>query len=339
MSHSLSSLLFYPFEKNILEWPSGEILLWNTQYSMAAKMLPSFDCVNSFKPDALTWDISFAAKLSKDKIYKTILCEVPKQKTAAFYMLARSLQQLEENGLLLAMASNDAGGKRLEKWFQEFGLAPQSASKQKCRIVWARKTQVNKETIDKYMKQGAPQKIILQDKAYITQAGIFGWDKIDKGSALLAHYLPDTLSGVGADFGCGYGYLSSQILSKPSKIKKLYAIDADYNALECAKANLKDYEGNVDIVYAWEDLTKAPEISEKLDWIVMNPPFHEGKKTDAAIGQSFIEAAFLSLKKHGILYMVANVHLPYERALLDKFTTVEKSIEENGFKIFKAKLV
>ena len=34
--------------------------------------------------------------------------------------------------------------------------------------------------------------------------------------------------------------------------------------------------------------------------------------------------------------MVANRHLPYEPILGNRFTTVDKIIEKNGFKIFKA---
>lgn len=336
MSDPISPLLFYPFEKNMLADLSGATLLWNAQYCGTSNNLENFDCVNNFKPSADTWYKSVEPTLDRSKKYQNILCEIPKQKEAAFYMLALGLNQMEENGLLLAVASNDAGGKRLEKWFTDFGLSPQSTSKQKCRIVWARKGNINQSVVEEYLALGQPKKLTLGDQVYTTQAGVFGWDKIDIGSALLLDYLPEILSGVGADFGCGYGYLSHQILARQHKIKKLYAFDADYNALECAKENLKNYEKDIEISYGWEDLTKIPVLSEKLDWVVMNPPFHDGKNTSSVLGEKFIETAAATLKKEGVLYMVANAHLPYERALQNHFSSITKVAEEKGFKIFIA---
>ena len=75
---------------------------------------------------------------------------------------------------------------------------------------------------------------------------------------------------------------------------------------------------------------------KNLDFIVMNPPFHEGKKTNVEIGKAFISNAFEELKSGGILYMVANAHLPYEAVLSEKFSTIEKKFEGQGFKIFAA---
>ena len=47
-----------------------------------------------------------------------------------------------------------------------------------------------------------------------TEAGDFGWDKIDRGSAFLIDYLPQFLSDYKnasqtlLDLGCGYGYIA-----------------------------------------------------------------------------------------------------------------------------------
>ena len=62
----------------------------------------------------------------------------------------------------------------------------------------------------------------------------------------------------------------------------------------------------------------------------------KGRKQIVIIGQKFIETAASSLKKSGVLYMVANAHLPYEAHLQRYFASVEKTIEEQGFKVFKA---
>ena len=340
MSKNISSLLFYPFEKGQLDDFNFEAktLFWNAQYFPDMMQFGNHIAVQSFKADADILE-NYKVKNSPEFIdgkYKNIFCVLPKQKEASFYMLARCLDALEDSGLLMAVAANDAGGKNIEKWLKQLGVNPTSLSKNKCRIVWAYKNEINQEKIEHYIDQGSPKNINVQDYIFTTQVGIFGWNKIDKGSQILTQYLPDNLSGIGADFGCGYGYLSDMLLQKSPKIKKLYMLEADYNALECAKINLKKYEDNFDLHYDWIDLTQEKNIPKNLDWIVMNPPFHEGKKANNVIGVDFIVNASNALKKNGRLYMVANVHLPYDKTLEYNFSTVEKLYEENGFKVFVA---
>lgn len=340
MSQLLSELLSYPYEKEQLIQPDQEAqtLIWGAEYT-AALATRQTAWIQSFKPyaDHLgNKNIQVVQSPEKNKQYQQAFCVLPKQKEESLYILASCLDSLEDKGILIAAASNDAGGKRLEKWFQELGIKPNSLSKSKCRIVWGNKVAPNKEKIKHYIEAGSPQEITIENQTFCTKPGIYGWNKIDQGSKILVENLPHNLSGTGADFGCGYGYLSKKILDGNRQLKKLYAIDADYNAVLCCQKNLKQYEENISIEYLWEDLTKRPDNITSLDWIVMNPPFHEGKDTHIDVGQKFIETAALSLRKKGVLYMVANAHLPYEKMLQTLFESTEKIIEKQGFKIFKA---
>ena len=88
--------------------------------------------------------------------------------------------------------------------------------------------------------------------------------------------------------------------------------------------------------FAWEDLTTANAARRSLDFIVMNPPFHEGKLSKSALGLQFIETAAQSLKTGGQLWMVANAHLPYEEALQKNFKSCRKIFEGEGFKVLQA---
>jgi len=143
--------------------------------------------------------------------------------------------------------------------------------------------------------------------------------------------LPEKLKGTGADFGCGYGYLARQVLTRYESIKTLYCIEADHNALACAKENLSDYADKTEFI--WADLTAFTARLKTLDWVVMNPPFHEGKAADSEIGKAFISTAHRLMRKNAQLYMVANTHLPYEAHLQDTFFKVEKAAEGSGFKV------
>lgn len=339
-----NTLLFYPFEKEILPFPTAEDVCAAIECDYA----PLFDEItdlkifNSFKSQADQWSTNGSgreiAPLSPD-YYDFIFLEMPKQKLAAKALIAKSLSALKNGGHLICVAANDAGGKTLEKTVKAFGVSTQSLSKSKHRIVVAQKQELDPVEVYNAIEDGARQEMRVgqkeREEIYMTQPGIFGWNKIDLGSYLLIENLaliesPEApFKGTGADFGCGYGYLTRQILKNNPDIQKIYAIDADYHALECAKENLV----NMPVEFMWQDLTKYK--LKGLDWVIMNPPFHEGKKTDAHIGEKFIENAAHSLKPRGALYMVANSHLPYEKIMGAYFSHIEKIQEQDGFKIFK----
>ena len=332
-------MLFLPFDKGVLPFPDAgkKTLIWGAEYDPQISKMYTGQWIQSFKPYAdiiKVQGLQIAPVLSGDRLYSIILCNVPKQKEAAKYRLARSVISLEDGGVIVAAAANDAGGKRLEKWFKELGLKPFSLSKSKCRVVWAAKGTLDTNFINQFLEYGEVQKIKSGDQEFLSKAGVYGWNKIDAGSEILSSLLPSDLRGIGADFGCGYGYLSQAVLRYNQKISKLYAFDAEYEAVELCQKNLAGFEQEVECL--WHDLAYKPDGISPLDWIIMNPPFHEGKETNIDIGQKFIKTASASLRKNGPLMVVANAHLPYEEILNQEFSAVDKVTEEQGFKVFKA---
>ena len=264
--------------------------------------------------------------------YQAIYLLVPKNMTEARYLVARSFELLKDEGALYCACENKAGGTRLQKMLQQFGVEiVQQISKHKCRFVQVVNTDVDDAVVRNAIDAGAVKSV---DQIHFTsQAGIYGWDKIDKGSALLLQHVPDDLKGKIADFGCGYGYLLQHLLQRNNAIKAAYAIDADARALHVARENLK---GDSRVEYLWSDLTTPKDIPTRLDAIIMNPPFHEGKRTSSDIGIAFIKTAAACLKRDGVLYMVANNQLPYEHVLEETFHSHKLLGQEGGFKVFKA---
>jgi 16S rRNA (guanine1207-N2)-methyltransferase len=70
--------------------------------------------------------------------------------------------------------------------------------------------------------------------------------------------------------------------------------------------------------------------------VVCNPPFHSARAADPALGAAFIAAAARLLAPRGTLWLVANRHLPYERALDAQFAEVRPLGEEAGYKLVAA---
>lgn len=261
-----------------------------------------------------------------------VLMLATKQYDETRALMARGLNSLQHGGTLIVAGANDAGGKRIERDFKALGLSFASDSKHKSRVVQARKNDDIAPVAQDWIAQGDWQTIL--NGGFISRPGLFSWDRADKGSALLTAHIPPELKGRGADFGCGYGFLSAHVLAHCPAVDHVTALDADARAVEACQRNTHQFTDKVFCV--WHDLTQKPDL-HNLDFIVMNPPFHEGASTQNQLGISFIKNAAACLKSGGYLYMVANNHLPYEEVLKGLFRTVQEIGKDKGFKILRAK--
>ncbi len=328
--------LFYPFVSGELEWPevSAHTAFLNAHPDESLHNLHNPAMQQFFRPVADRLELAgyqCVPLVEGEAACDAVFVLAPKQKLEAQGMLAAAYVLLKEGGLLVCAGANHAGGNRLPGMIRQLGLCAQSLSKHKARVVWAYKSG-NADIAGQWLDDASLQPVL--EGAYQSCPGIFGWNKIDAGSALLAEFLPGDLTGGGADFGCGYGYLSLAVMEKNEGIEKLCCIDADYRALEACKVNLGT--GGPEKEYLWADLSKPLMEAGPFDWIVMNPPFHLEKATDPQLGQGLIGTAAQSLRKGGVLWMVANTHLPYEGSLSTHFTSHEKVQESGGFKIYRA---
>jgi 16S rRNA (guanine1207-N2)-methyltransferase len=269
-------------------------------------------------------DLAELAEGSLDEI----VVQAPAGAAERRYVLAQALRVLKVEGRLTALAPKDRGGLRMNKELTAFGCTIGESAKRHHRICVALKP-ATLTGIDTAIAEGAPRR--LDGDGLWTQPGVFSWDRLDPGSALLLKSLPP-MSGVGVDLGCGIGLLSHAILTSP-KVSKLTLIDLDRRAVEAARRNVADPRVEV----LWADARRGADLLSGLDFVVTNPPFHDGGGEDKGLGQAFITAAAAMLRKSGVLWIVANRHLPYEAALNEHFKTVRPVADIGGFKVYEAR--
>lgn len=241
-------------------------------------------------------------------------------------VLAHALRALAPGGRVDAMAPKDKGGSRLRKELEGFGLTvvdEPKAHHRRCRAT----VDGPLTGLDEAIEAGSAR--IVPETGLWSRPGVFAWDRIDPGTAMLAVLLPP-LKGAGADLGCGFGVLSEAVLTSDA-VTTLTGIDLDRRAVEAARLNVTDPRASFD----WADVRTLPA-SGDLDFVVMNPPFHDGGQEDRRLGQAFVRKAAELLKKGGRLWMVANRHLPYEADLNEAFLRVRVVEESAGYKIFEA---
>jgi len=240
------------------------------------------------------------------------------------YVLALVLRALKPGAALVAMAPKDKGGSRLKKELEAFGCTVVESAKRHHRICDIERPAAL-AGIDAAIAEGAPRLV----GGLWSQPGVFSWDRIDPGTAALLKALPP-LAGQGADLGGGIGVLAHAVLASPA-VTRLHLIDIDRRAVDCARRNVDDPRAE----FAWADATAEP--LEGLDFVVMNPPFHAAGWESKALGQRFIEAAHRALRKGGTLWMVANLHLPYEAVLEPLFLRAERRDGGGPYKVFEAR--
>ncbi len=138
----------------------------------------------------------------------------------------------QPGGAFTALAPKDKGGTRLRKELQAFGCAVEETARRHHRIaVCARPAHLT--GVDEALSDGGPR--LVADLGLWSQPGVFSWDRVDPGTALLLEHLP-ALSGRGADFGCGIGILARAILAS-TKVEQITLIDIDRRAIAAAQRN------------------------------------------------------------------------------------------------------
>lgn len=167
-----------------------------------------------------------------------------------------------------------------------------------------------------------------EQEGFLTYPGVFSADGIDPGSCLLSDYLVD-IEGSVCDLGAGWGYLSACLLERSPRVGSVDMVEANWLACKAARENVSAPRAAIH----WADATTW---EGRYDWVISNPPFHQGRATTPDLGRAFIKQAVKILKPNGKFRMVANRHLAYEEMLSQCFSRVEILAQEGGYKVIEA---
>lgn len=169
--------------------------------------------------------------------------------------------------------------------------------------------------------------------ALMSKPGVFGWQKIDQGSAYLIDFLPQVVERINrpidrvADLGCGYGYLS--VMAHQLLPVSFFATDNNIAAVNCCRENfaLHAIEGEVSADSCGESM------AVKVDLVLCNPPFHQGFGIETDLTERFIRSAARLLATGGYALFVVNAFIAIEDKARAYFASVVILDNNKRFKL------
>lgn len=329
--------LFLAFEQEILPHPQGSerfiaIGLHDTPPSEWHNFL---DIIQPWRPDYLRLEkagFKVFPQIGCKTLYDGGLLVLNKHRRRNENRFLQLLSAIRPGGLIVVCGDKTVGGVSFRKWVSKIIEIENSLAKNHAVSFWLRVP----DRPDEHAIEALQNPTVKTGVYFETAPGMFSHEKIDEGSALLAKCLPAKLKGKAADFGAGWGYLAAMALRHIKGITALDLYEADYEALEAARNNLAALHDTIPVGFYWQDLT-SEQPGQLYDTVISNPPFHQGRAADTALGQAFIRAAARSLNRQGQLFLVANRHLPYEVVLHEQFRSVEQLETTKGFKVICAR--
>ena len=138
---------------------------------------------------------------------------------------------------------------------------------------------------------------------------VFSQGRLDEGTTMLLYALREEPLVTALDLGCGCGIVGLCLKS----LGHLHVTSSDVSAqalyLSQENAKLNGIDG---IEYLASDMLKD---LASFDMIAVNPPFHRGLVTTTAPTLKMIADAPQHLNAQGVMYLVANGHLGYDKYL------------------------
>lgn len=166
-----------------------------------------------------------------------------------------------------------------------------------------------------------------------SRPGVFSWEHLDEGTAILADVMEVQPGDDVLDLGCGSGALGL-LAAQRSGTGRVTLLDVDSEAVRCASRAIAT-AGLANCRVLISDVASAVQ-TERVDRVITNPPFHIGKNTDLEVPTQFILDAWRVLKPGGQLQLVANRTLPYEKIVYETFGNLTTTHDGPRFKVLSA---
>jgi 16S rRNA (guanine1207-N2)-methyltransferase len=275
----------------------------------------------------------------------------PREKDRLEFMLHFLAERMPRDGTLWLVGENKAGIKSAEtRLRQRFAEVRKLDSARHCVLYQARSNSpghhpatgsgASPPSLDPvpFSLQDYIQRWTLPgtkgDLQFASLPGSFAHGRLDKGTALLLDFLRSPegeklrIQGKVLDFGCGVGVIGLALKQVNPGID-LTMVDSSAGALESTRLSLQANGVDAEVIPA----DGLGNITGRYDWIISNPPFHQGINADLGTAWQMIARAPSVLGKQGRMLLVCNRHLRYESWIDEAFGARQQVCENREFKV------
>lgn len=162
--------------------------------------------------------------------------------------------------------------------------------------------------------------------------GVFSHGQLDAGTNFLLQTLNQPHGKRVLDFGCGSGVIGAMInLQWPGT--KVDLVDSNAFALTATHQTFTDNGLPVDHIYPSDIFS---DVQDTYDWILSNPPFHKGVKTNYQIATTFIKEAASRLRPGGTFQVVVNRFLKYQSLIEEYIGTCRILADNRQYCVYQA---
>ncbi|MBX2807013.1 MAG: methyltransferase [Cellvibrionaceae bacterium] len=267
---------------------------------------------------------------------KKILYRLSKEKALVHHLINQGNQLLNHSGELWLFGHKNDGIKTYSDKIVKQLAGEGKLKKQRHHYV-GRYTQLDpSQSLDdqdyrRIRKVAAPSSTL---DYFYSKPGVFGWNKIDRGTQLLLSHLPNILERIIPqpqsilDLGCGYGWIFLNL--RQYAFDRIIATDNNAGALACAQKNAQLTPSAVTVIAS----DCADTIDEQFDLVLCNPPFHQGHQHDKQLSAKFIENAAARLKPQGTALFVVNDFIALNTLSRGYFSRLSVVATAAGFSVY-----
>lgn len=269
-----------------------------------------------------------------DACLDRVFYRVSKEKPVVHHIINQAGRCLKPGGQLIVCGQKTEGAKTyIEKAAAYLG-SPQKARKEgNLYVAQLPRAEVLGQPLDD-SDYTSPRAIFEEDGVqFYSKPGLFGWQKRDKGSALLWKEVAPRLQASGAatllDLGCGYGYLG--LMTHRLPLQRRVLTDNNAAALTMAAYNAERNGISAEVIGA----DCGERITDTFDAVLCNPPFHQGFSVSGDLTDRFLRSAHTHLTPSGRAWFVVNRFIPLEQKAQALFAHIEVLADCDGFKVFE----
>jgi 16S rRNA (guanine1207-N2)-methyltransferase len=301
--------------------PQAESICYNTNYQFhlhAGQLhIPKMTAV-------------FNAHYQSEVKHDLVIIQFPKSKAEFTFTLAMIAESLSQESLVLVVGENKSGIKSLAKL--TIGQLQDCAKVDSARHCLLFAANMLAEQTPFILKNWLkPYSFSINDTVVevVALPGVFSQNGLDVGTQVLLENFSKKMSGDLLDFGCGAGVIASYF-GKIFPDVNLHLLDVSalalYSALETLIIN--NLTGQV---FPSNSLSN---VKEKYNYVISNPPFHQGLKTNYLATETFLSKIKLHLKPKGQVTIVANSFLRYQPIMEEEIGRTQVLAKQKGFSLY-----